>query len=54
MRKYADPNQPKFRAERKDGIPGTSRSISKYANRNQKKRMRQKSKLGINKVLKLK
>lgn len=58
MRKYAKIGEPKLRVANKDGIPGTSKSISKYdklvtrnANRCSKKRQRQLAKRDINEQL---
>lgn len=58
MKKYAKRSAVKFRTEKMDGIPGTTKSISKYdklttknANRSLKKSLRQKVKKEIDLII---
>lgn len=58
MKKYGKRSGEKFRTEKKDGIPGVVKSISKYdklitknANRSIKKRFRQKSKRDLDYIV---
>lgn len=58
MKKYAKRSAVKLKTANKDGIPGTTKSISKYdklitknANRADKKRMRQQSKNEIQSIV---
>jgi hypothetical protein len=58
MKKYAKRSAVKFRTEKKDGIPGEVKSISKYdklitknANRGLKKQVRQKAKKDIDLII---